>query len=134
MHNNFFFFMILILRLTEQQKMTIRVIRKIKYFVARRKFQQARKPYDVRDVIEQYSQGNMDLMIRLKELQRRMDQVLGQPKMNDRDRTKFTVQARLHRLEDQMLNVNQKIDDCLSLLKYLSENIPRFQEQHQAIS
>ena len=34
-------------------------------------FQQARKPYDVRDVIEQYSQGHLNMMVRIKELQRR---------------------------------------------------------------
>ncbi|WAR08456.1 KCNQ1-like protein [Mya arenaria] len=55
----------------ESHKVMIRVIRKIKFFVARRKFQQARKPYDVRDVIEQYSQGHLNMMVRIKELQRR---------------------------------------------------------------
>ncbi|KAI8752649.1 potassium voltage-gated channel subfamily KQT member 4 [Biomphalaria glabrata] len=58
-------------QLTDGHKAMIRVIRRIKFFVARRKFQQARKPYDVRDVIEQYSQGHLNMMVRIKELQRR---------------------------------------------------------------
>lgn len=33
--------------------------------------QQARKPYDVRDVLEQYSHGHINMMMRIKELQRK---------------------------------------------------------------
>nr|XP_017209602.2 potassium voltage-gated channel subfamily KQT member 1-like [Danio rerio] len=58
-------------QLSHAHRSAIKVIRRMQYFVARRKFQQARKPYDVRDVIEQYSQGHLNMMVRIKELQRR---------------------------------------------------------------
>ncbi|XP_077685126.1 potassium voltage-gated channel subfamily KQT member 1-like [Eretmochelys imbricata] len=66
-------------QLTEAHRIAVKVIRRMQYFVARRKFQQARKPYDVRDVIEQYSQGHLNMMVRIKELQRRLDHSLGKP-------------------------------------------------------
>uniref|UniRef100_A0A8B9GRF8 Potassium voltage-gated channel subfamily KQT member 1 n=1 Tax=Astyanax mexicanus TaxID=7994 RepID=A0A8B9GRF8_ASTMX len=66
-------------RLSHAHRSAIKVIRRMQYFVARRKFQQARKPYDVRDVIEQYSQGHLNMMVRIKELQRRLDHTLGKP-------------------------------------------------------
>lgn len=70
----------------------------------------------MRDVIEQYSQGNNDLMVRLKELQRRIDQMVGMPKGTERERIKNTVNARLTRLEEQIGLVNSKLDDCLTFL------------------
>ncbi|BFZ10093.1 hypothetical protein BsWGS_13131 [Bradybaena similaris] len=109
--------------LTEAHKTAIRVIRKIKYFVARRKFQQARKPYDVRDVIEQYSQGHLNMMVRIKELQRRLDQTLGKPgnlySSTARDREKMTIGARMVRVETQVNHLDKKMDQVLFLLNTL---------------
>ncbi|XKL60275.1 hypothetical protein PGB90_001291 [Kerria lacca] len=109
-------------QLTEVHKNAIRAIRKIKYFVARRKFQQARKPYDVRDVIEQYSQGHINMMVRIKELQRRLDQTLGKPGsyLAEFDRSgnvqQMTIGARLCRVENQLEKVDTKLDQLKQLL------------------
>ncbi|XP_063251420.1 potassium voltage-gated channel subfamily KQT member 1-like isoform X3 [Prinia subflava] len=92
-------------QLTEAHRTAVKVIRRMQYFVARRKFQQARKPYDVRDVIEQYSQGHLNMMVRIKELQRRLDQSLGKPGLflpeKGVDKGYYSIGARLIRLEDK---------------------------------
>ncbi|XP_032850927.2 potassium voltage-gated channel subfamily KQT member 1 [Tyto alba] len=118
-------------RLTEAHRTAVKVIRRMQYFVARRKFQQARKPYDVRDVIEQYSQGHLNMMVRIKELQRRLDHSLGKPGLflpeKGVDKGYYTVGARLIRLEDKVTQMDQKLDDILNTLQAQFEDQPQAQ-------
>ncbi|XP_029992161.1 potassium voltage-gated channel subfamily KQT member 1 isoform X3 [Sphaeramia orbicularis] len=107
-------------QLSHAQRSAVKVLRRMQYFVARRKFQQARKPYDVRDVIEQYSQGHLNMMVRIKELQRRLDGTLGKPGMflpgKGEDKEYPTIGARLIRLEDKVHLMDQKMDSVLQIL------------------
>ncbi|XP_062277023.1 potassium voltage-gated channel subfamily KQT member 1 [Scomber scombrus] len=108
-------------RLSHAQRSAVKVLRRMQYFVARTKFQQARKPYDVRDVIEQYSQGHLNMMVRIKELQRRLDGTLGKPGMflpgKGEDKEHPTIGARLIRLEDKVHQMDKKMDSVLKILR-----------------
>ncbi|CAI5644741.1 unnamed protein product [Oreochromis niloticus] len=114
-------------QLTEPHRKAIRVIQRMRYFVAKRNFQQARKPYDVRDVIEQYSQGHLNLMVRIKELQRRLDQSLGKITLfqtgSDRakDKGNNSIGSRLNRMEDKITHMDQSLNRIAESLAYLLE-------------
>ncbi|CAM4575166.1 potassium voltage-gated channel subfamily KQT member 1 isoform X3 [Caretta caretta] len=115
-------------QLREHHRAAIKVIRRMQYFVAKKKFQQARKPYDVRDVIEQYSQGHLNLMVRIKELQRRLDQSIGKPSLfisvseKSKDRGTNTIGARLNRVEDKVMQMDQKLNLITDMLHHLVSN------------
>lgn len=55
--------------------MLIRTLLLIKFFAAKNKFKLAFKPYDFKDVIEQYKQGNADILVKIKDLHRRIEQM-----------------------------------------------------------
>ncbi|CAH8437414.1 unnamed protein product [Schistosoma rodhaini] len=105
--------------LTEKEKIAVRVIRKMRFFVARRKFREALRPYDVKDVIEQYSAGHVDMLARVKILQARLDQILGRPgsKGDDVYDSHQCLASRIVKIEHKIDTVEMKLDRLINILK-----------------
>ncbi|KFV58670.1 Potassium voltage-gated channel subfamily KQT member 2, partial [Gavia stellata] len=66
--------------LTPGLKVSIRAVCIMRFLVSKRKFKESLRPYDVMDVIEQYSAGHLDMLSRIKNLQaRQIDMIVGPP-------------------------------------------------------
>jgi hypothetical protein len=66
----------IILLLSTEHLILIRLILILKFFSAKEKFKSAYKPYDLKDdIIEQYTRGNKDIHLKIKDLQKKIDQL-----------------------------------------------------------
>jgi len=66
----------IILQLSTQHLILIRLVLILKFFSAKEKFKSAYKPYDLKDdIIEQYTRGNIDILVKIKDLQKKLDQL-----------------------------------------------------------
>nr|QQY02604.1 potassium voltage-gated channel subfamily KQT member 2 [Cryptocotyle lingua] len=109
--------------LSNAEKNVIRAIRKIKFFIARRKFKEALRPYDVKDVIEQYSAGHLDMLGRIKILQSRLDHILGRTsgKEDHSPESQVTLSSRIIKIEQKVISIEAKLN---ALLNYHLEKQP----------
>ncbi|XP_038428785.1 potassium voltage-gated channel subfamily KQT member 2 isoform X38 [Canis lupus familiaris] len=112
--------------LTPGLKVSIRAVCVMRFLVSKRKFKESLRPYDVMDVIEQYSAGHLDMLSRIKNLQSRVDQIVGRgPALTDKDRTKGPAEAelpedpsmmgRLGKVEKQVLSMEKKLDFLVNI-------------------
>ncbi|XP_075383823.1 potassium voltage-gated channel subfamily KQT member 2 isoform X5 [Tenrec ecaudatus] len=112
--------------LTPGLKVSIRAVCVMRFLVSKRKFKESLRPYDVMDVIEQYSAGHLDMLSRIKNLQSRVDQIVGRgPPIADKDRTKGPTEAelpedpsmmgRLGKVEKQVLSMEKKLDFLVNI-------------------
>ncbi|XP_063312430.1 potassium voltage-gated channel subfamily KQT member 4 isoform X1 [Pelobates fuscus] len=112
-------------------KTLIRAFRILKFLVAKRKFKETLRPYDVKDVIEQYSAGHLDMLGRIKSLQCRVDQIIGRGPIpvekKPRDKgdkpptggmeieaaDEMSMMGRVVKVERQVQSIEEKLDVLL---------------------
>uniref|UniRef100_A0AAY4EYY1 Uncharacterized protein n=1 Tax=Denticeps clupeoides TaxID=299321 RepID=A0AAY4EYY1_9TELE len=110
-------------------KTVIRAVRIMKFHVAKKKFKETLRPYDVKDVIEQYSAGHLDMLCRIKSLQTRVDQILGrgQVPLDKKVREKLlsdgdlledvSMLGRVCKVERQVQSIESKLDSLLDIYR-----------------
>ncbi|XP_035016241.1 potassium voltage-gated channel subfamily KQT member 2 isoform X4 [Hippoglossus stenolepis] len=92
-------------------KVTIRAICIMKFLVSKRRFKESLRPYDVMDVIEQYSAGHLDMLCRIKNLQSRVDQIVGKGPKADGDAAEDqSMMGRMVKVEKQVTGMDRKLD------------------------
>uniref|UniRef100_A0A669CG30 Potassium voltage-gated channel, KQT-like subfamily, member 2a n=1 Tax=Oreochromis niloticus TaxID=8128 RepID=A0A669CG30_ORENI len=73
------------------------------FLVSKRRFKESLRPYDVMDVIEQYSAGHLDMLSRIKNLQTRVDQIVGKGPKGEGDAVEDqSMMGRLVKVEKQV--------------------------------
>ncbi len=74
----------------------------VKYFIARKKFSTAFKPYDIKDVLEQYAAGHTDMLSRVKQMDSKMDtiQAIVNSNFKSLQDSKLVTLTRISRVED----------------------------------
>ncbi|NXV21402.1 KCNQ4 protein, partial [Cepphus grylle] len=111
-------------------KTVIRAVRILKFLVAKRKFKETLRPYDVKDVIEQYSAGHLDMLGRIKSLQMRVDQIVGRGALTADKKTRekgekpvletelvdeLSMMGRVVKVERQVQSIEHKLDLLLGI-------------------
>ncbi|XP_026115285.1 potassium voltage-gated channel subfamily KQT member 2-like isoform X1 [Carassius auratus] len=105
-------------------KFTIRAICIMRFLVSKRRFKESLRPYDVMDVIEQYSAGHLDMLSRIKNLQSRVDQIVGKgaapgekdkPKSDSEMAEDPSMMGRLSKMEKQVGAMDLKLNFLVSM-------------------
>lgn len=101
--------------LSSQEKTAVRFLRIVKYYIARRRFSTALKPYDIKDVLEQYAAGHADVVGRVKHMQSRINTLQSSVSSNMKSlaESKVSLSVRMAHMESISVDLQNKVSELM---------------------
>ena len=113
--------------LPQRYIIAIKIIRMLKYSSACKKFQQAKRPIDIKDVVKENTQMNNRLSLMLNDVQRRLDLIFGTTKpasyLSDEQKRQLSLTARIEKVEEITYQFESKLTYLEQLALKLIENV-----------
>ncbi len=104
----------------------IKIMRILKYSAACKKFQEAKRPIDIKDIVKENTQMNNRLSMMLNDVQRRLDFSLGTTKpasyLSDEQKRQLSLSARIEKVEEIAYQFETKLTHLEQLALTLVEN------------
>ncbi|XP_027287411.1 potassium voltage-gated channel subfamily KQT member 3 isoform X2 [Cricetulus griseus] len=89
-------------------KAAIRAVRILQFRLYKKKFKETLRPYDVKDVIEQYSAGHLDMLSRIKYLQTRNEPYVARAATSETEDQ--SMMGKFVKVERQVHDMGKKLD------------------------
>ncbi|GAB0181527.1 potassium voltage-gated channel subfamily KQT member 3 [Grus japonensis] len=102
-------------------KTAIRAVRILQFRLYKKKFKETLRPYDVKDVIEQYSAGHLDMLSRIKYLQARNDPYVA--KASTADTEDQSMMGKFVKVERQVNDMGKKLDFLVDMHMHHMEQL-----------
>ncbi|CAG2103474.1 unnamed protein product [Medioppia subpectinata] len=117
------------------EKICMRFVLKVKFLAAKRQFTQSLKPYDVKDVLEQYSSGHTEMLAKVKQIYNRVSGIesMAENGFKCQLESKNVLIYRLSKVEDGLRDTQNTLNQILNIQtenKVLYENILEFLENN----
>uniref|UniRef100_A0A8C3Y526 Potassium voltage-gated channel subfamily Q member 3 n=1 Tax=Catharus ustulatus TaxID=91951 RepID=A0A8C3Y526_CATUS len=102
-------------------KTAIRAVRILQFRLYKKKFKETLRPYDVKDVIEQYSAGHLDMLSRIKYLQARNEPYVA--KASTADTEDQSMMGKFVKVERQVNDMGKKLDFLVDMHMHHMEQL-----------
>eukprot|EP00794_Sanderia_malayensis_P012155 gene12155-13409_t len=107
-------------KLTLAEKNALRFIRRLQIRAALKMFKQARRPYDERDILDQFASGQIEMFAKLRQLGSKVENVsthIGKPAMPEEFNQKIgDLEEEISVLRDDMTETKQLLREILKVI------------------
>ena len=107
----------------------------VKFFIAKSRFKELLRPLDIKNVLQSYKDGQLDVMNKVKQIQHSVDAIVRKIEFNELKiyGSNSCLERKIDRLESCLTNMKDQIDSQMEVIELISHRLIQSQTFIDAI-